>query len=115
MFDSCTTSLVAPSSLGMAPLFMGLTRGRTEAYKHEAAIRRTVVGAAILFLLAFARQGGRLEHRVSGLHGRLRGGSIPFWSARFGPRRVGVPGLRCRRAFPFHLEPSALASPSARS
>ena len=53
VLNAFVTLLVVVDPLGLAPLFVGLTRGRTEAYRREAAIRGTALAAAILFLFAF--------------------------------------------------------------
>ena len=56
VFNIFVTLLVVVDPLGLAPIFIGLTRGRSGAYRREAAIRGTLLGAAILFLFAFAGQ-----------------------------------------------------------
>lgn len=78
IFNAFVTLLVVVDPLGLAPLFVGLTRGRSEAYKREAAIRGTVVGAAILFLFAFVGQGllGALGIGVPAF--RIAGGALLF-------------------------------------
>lgn len=55
-FNAFVTLLVVVDPLGLAPLFVGLTRGRSDAYRRDAAIRGTLLGAAILFLFAFVGQ-----------------------------------------------------------
>lgn len=56
VFNAFVTLLVVVDPLGLAPLFVGLTRGRSAGYKRDAAIRGTMLGAAILFLFAFVGQ-----------------------------------------------------------
>ena len=56
VFNAFVTLLVVVDPLGLAPLFVGLTRGRSAAYRRDAAIRGTMLGAAILFLFAFVGQ-----------------------------------------------------------
>ena len=56
IFNSFVTLLVVIDPLGLAPLFVGLTHGRSEAYKREAAIRGTVLATVILFFFAFVGQ-----------------------------------------------------------
>ena len=51
-FTAFVTLLVVLDPLGTAPLLVWLTRGRSEAYKREAAVRGTALGAAILFVFA---------------------------------------------------------------
>lgn len=41
LFNAFVTLIVVLDPLGLAPLFVGLTRGRSEAYKREAAIKGT--------------------------------------------------------------------------
>lgn len=57
LFNTFVTLLVVLDSLGIAPLFVGLTLVKTETYRHEAAVRGAALGAAILFLFALVRQG----------------------------------------------------------
>jgi multiple antibiotic resistance protein len=56
VFNAFVTLLVVLDPLGMAPIFVGLTRGRTDAYRREAAIRGTALGTAILFVFALVGQ-----------------------------------------------------------
>src|SRR5215212_686692 len=53
-FNSFVTLLVVIDPLGLSPIFAALTRGYPEKRKREAAIRGTVLGAAILFLFTLA-------------------------------------------------------------
>jgi multiple antibiotic resistance protein len=53
-FNSLVTLLVVIDPLGLSPIFAGLTRGYPEKRKKEAAIRGTILGAAILLLFALA-------------------------------------------------------------
>jgi multiple antibiotic resistance protein len=73
-----TLVVVVIDPLGLAPLFVALTRGRTRAYKREAAIRGTALGAAILFVFAFVGQGllDALGIGVSAF--RIAGGALLF-------------------------------------
>ena len=43
--------------LGLAPIFAALTQGCSEKRKREAAIRGTVLGAAILLVFALVGDG----------------------------------------------------------
>jgi multiple antibiotic resistance protein len=54
VFNSFVTLLVVVDPLGLAPIFAALTQGYPEKRKRKAAIRGTVLGAAILFLFALA-------------------------------------------------------------
>ena len=56
VFNIFVTLLVVVDPLGLAPIFVGLTSGRSDAYRREAAIRGTLLGAAILFVFAFVGQ-----------------------------------------------------------
>jgi multiple antibiotic resistance protein len=73
-----TLVVVVIDPLGLAPLFVALTRGRTRASKREAAIRGTALGAAILFVFAFVGQGllDALGIGVSAF--RIAGGALLF-------------------------------------
>jgi multiple antibiotic resistance protein len=78
IFNSFVTLLVVIDPLGLAPLFVGLTRDRSEAYKREAAIRGTALGAGILFLFALVGPGllGALGIGVPAF--RIAGGALLF-------------------------------------
>ena len=54
VFNSFVTLLVVVDPLGLAPIFVALTRGYPEKRKREAAIRATIMSAAILLLFAIA-------------------------------------------------------------
>ena len=56
VFNAFVTLLVVVDPLGLAPLFVGLTRGRSVEYRRDAAIRGTMLGASILFLFGFVGQ-----------------------------------------------------------
>ena len=99
IFNSFITLLVVIDPLGLAPLFVGLTQGRSEAYKREAAIRGTVLAAAILlFFFAFVGQEllAALSIGVSAF--RIAGGALLFllsldmaFARPSGVRRVTAP------------------------
>ncbi len=57
VFNSFVTLLVVVDPLGLAPIFAALTQGYPEKRKREAAIRGTVLGAAILFVFALVGDG----------------------------------------------------------
>ena len=57
IFNAFVTLLVVIDPLGLAPLFVGITHGRPDAYRRAAAVRGTVLAAAILFLFALVGQG----------------------------------------------------------
>lgn len=57
---------------------MGLTRGRTEAYKREAAIKGTALGTAILFLFALVGQGLLDALGIGFSVFRIAGGALLF-------------------------------------
>jgi multiple antibiotic resistance protein len=52
VFNSFVTLMVVVDPLGLAPIFAALTKGYSEKRKREAAIRGTLLGAAILFVFA---------------------------------------------------------------
>jgi multiple antibiotic resistance protein len=78
VFNSFVTLLVVVDPLGLAPIFAALTQGYPEKRKREAAIRGTVLGAAILFLFALAG-GALLEALGIGIPAfRIAGGILLF-------------------------------------
>lgn len=78
VFNAFITLLVVIDPLGLAPLFVGLTRGRSEAYKREAAIRGTVLAAMILFLFALVGQGLLSALGIGFPAFRIAGGALLF-------------------------------------
>ncbi len=78
VFNAFVTLLVVVDPLGLAPLFVALTRGTTESYKREAAIRGTVLGAAILFLFALVGQGLLGALGIGFPAFRIAGGALLF-------------------------------------
>ncbi len=78
IFNSFITLLVVIDPLGLAPLFVGLTQGRSEAYKREAAIRGTVLAAAILFFFAFVGQELLAALSIGVPAFRIAGGALLF-------------------------------------
>lgn len=77
-FNALITLLVVIDPLGLAPIFVGLTRDRSETYRREAAIKGTALGAAILFFFAFVGQ-GLLDALGIGLPAfRIAGGALLF-------------------------------------
>lgn len=78
VFNAFVTLLVVVDPLGLAPLFVALTRGTTEAYKREAAIRGTAIGAAILVVFAFVGQGLLSALGIGFPAFRIAGGALLF-------------------------------------
>ena len=76
--NAFVTLLVVLDPLGMAPLFVTLTRGRTEAYKRKAAMRGTAVGAAILLFFALGGQGLLSALGIGVPAFRIAGGALLF-------------------------------------
>ncbi|HET6610840.1 MAG TPA: MarC family protein [Kofleriaceae bacterium] len=73
--------LVVVDPVGLAPVFAGLTRDYSEQRKREAAIRGTLVGAAILVLFAVAGN-GLLDALGIGIPAfRIAGGVLLFLTA----------------------------------
>lgn len=98
IFNSFITLLVVVDPLGLAPLFVGLTQGRSEAYKREAAIRGTVLAAAILFFFAFVGQELLAALGIGVPAFRIAGGALLFllsldmvFARPSGVRRVTAP------------------------
>src|SRR3712207_6098303 len=57
VFNSFVTLMVVVDPLGLAPIFAALPQGYSEKRKREAAIRGTVLGAAILLVFALVGDG----------------------------------------------------------
>ena len=51
-FNAFVTLVVVVDPIGLAPIFVALTRGTSAAYQREAAIRGTLLGSGILFIFA---------------------------------------------------------------
>ncbi|MGI9050551.1 MAG: MarC family protein [Rubrobacteraceae bacterium] len=51
-FNAFVTLVVVVDPIGLAPIFVALTRGTSHGYQREAAIRGTLIGAGILFIFA---------------------------------------------------------------
>lgn len=78
VFNAFVTLLVVIDPLGLAPIFAALTKGYAPRRKREAAIRGTILGAAILLLFALAG-GVLLEALGIGLPAfRIAGGLLLF-------------------------------------
>lgn len=52
--NAFVTLLVVVDPLGLAPIFVALTRGNSQEYRREVAVRGTLLGAAILFVFTLA-------------------------------------------------------------
>ncbi|MBV9455249.1 MAG: MarC family protein [Rubrobacter sp.] len=72
------TLLAVIDPIGLAPLFVGLTRGRSEVYKREAAIRGTALATMILFLFTFVGQGTLNALGIGFPAFRIAGGALLF-------------------------------------
>ncbi len=57
VFSSFVTLMVVVDPLGLAPIFAALTQGYSEKRRRKAAIRGTVLGAAILLVFALVGDG----------------------------------------------------------
>ncbi len=81
LVTALTTLLVAVDPLGLAPIFIGLTRGLDDAKKRSIAIRATLIAFAILATFTFA--GERLLHALGiALPAfRISGGLLLFYVA----------------------------------
>jgi multiple antibiotic resistance protein len=72
------TLLVVVDPLGLAPIFAAPTKGYSEKRKREAAIRGTVLGAAILLIFALAGDALLRALRISTPAFRIAGGILLF-------------------------------------
>lgn len=81
IFNSFVTLLVVVDPLGLAPVFAALTRGSPSGYKREAAVRGTLLGAAILFVFAFIGDGLLAALGIGMPAFRIAGGILLFLTA----------------------------------
>ena len=51
-FNAFVTLVVVVDPIGLAPIFVALTRGMDAKHRREAAVRGTLIGAGILFVFA---------------------------------------------------------------
>lgn len=67
--------------IGLAPIFVGLTRGMSPDQRRDTAIRATVTAAAILVIFALGGQGLLGFLGISLAAFRIAGGLLLFWIA----------------------------------
>lgn len=78
IFNSLVTLIVVVDPIGLAPLFVALTRGASKRQRRVQAIRGVALGAAILFVFAFIGD-PLLEALGIGLPAfRIAGGALLF-------------------------------------
>ncbi len=78
IFNSLVTLIVVVDPIGLAPLFVALTRGSSKRQRRVQAIRGVALGAAILFVFAFIGD-PLLEALGIGLPAfRIAGGALLF-------------------------------------
>lgn len=78
VLNSFVTLLVVVDPVGLAPIFVALTRGEGKAYRREMAVRGTMLGAAILLLFAFIGDGLLSALGIGIPAFRIAGGSLLF-------------------------------------
>lgn len=78
IFNSLVTLIVVVDPIGLAPLFVALTRGASKRQRRVQAVRGVALGAAVLFVFAFVGD-ALLEALGIGLPAfRIAGGALLF-------------------------------------
>ncbi|MCX5493823.1 MarC family protein [Kaistia dalseonensis] len=79
--NALATLFVTLDPIGLAPIFIGLTRGMTSAQRHQTATRASLTAMAILFAFALGGQGLLTFLGISVPAFRIAGGLLLFWIA----------------------------------
>ncbi|MBB3929732.1 multiple antibiotic resistance protein [Kaistia hirudinis] len=81
LLNALVTLFVTMDPIGLAPIFVGLTRGMSPDQRRSTAIRATTTAAAILFAFALGGQGLLGFLGISLPAFRIAGGLLLFWIA----------------------------------
>ncbi|MCX5515102.1 MarC family transcriptional regulator [Kaistia algarum] len=79
--NALVTLFVTLDPIGLAPIFVGLTRGMTKEQRRQTGFRATLTAAAILFVFALGGQGLLNFLGISLSAFRIAGGLLLFWIA----------------------------------
>ena len=79
LLNALVTLFVTIDPLGLAPIFVGLTRGLSRAQRQQTAIRATVTAAIILYAFALIGEGLLGFLGISLAAFRIAGGLMLFW------------------------------------
>jgi len=79
LLNALVTLFVTIDPLGLAPIFVGLTRGMTRDQRRQTAIRATITAALILYAFALVGEGLLGFLGISLAAFRIAGGLMLFW------------------------------------
>jgi multiple antibiotic resistance protein len=79
--NALVTLFVTIDPIGLAPIFVGLSRGMTKDQRRQTAVRATATAVAILFAFALGGQGLLNFLGISLAAFRIAGGLLLFWIA----------------------------------
>lgn len=79
LLNALVTLFVTIDPIGLAPIFVGVTRGMTAAQRRQTAIRATVTAAIILYAFTLVGEGLLGFLGISLAAFRIAGGLMLFW------------------------------------
>lgn len=79
LLNALVTLFVTIDPIGLAPIFVGLTRGMTPGQRRQTAIRATITAIAILYAFALIGEGLLNFLGISLAAFRIAGGLLLFW------------------------------------
>lgn len=79
--NALVTLFVTLDPIGLAPIFVGLTRGMSREQRRQTGLRATITAASILFIFALGGQGLLNFLGISLAAFRIAGGLLLFWIA----------------------------------
>jgi multiple antibiotic resistance protein len=81
LLNALITLFVTIDPIGMAPIFVGLTRGMNSDQRRQTAIRATITAAIVLYAFALVGEGLLTFLGISLAAFRIAGGLMLFWIA----------------------------------
>ena len=81
LLNALITLFVTIDPIGLAPIFVGLTRGMSRGQRRQTAIRATVTATIILYAFALIGEGLLTFLGISLAAFRISGGLLLFWIA----------------------------------
>ena len=81
LLNALVTLFVTIDPIGLAPIFVGLTRGMTGEQRRQTAIRATLTATAILYVFVLVGEGLLTFLGISLAAFRIAGGLLLFWIA----------------------------------
>lgn len=79
LLNALVTLFVTIDPIGLAPIFVGLTRGMTSGQRRQTAVRATLTAIAILYAFALVGEGLLNFLGISLAAFRIAGGLLLFW------------------------------------